>query len=108
MLAFFALLPSAGIGFLCGAIAGAVGKPGWSALIGAALSVGIFGLFVLPFAFCFAAVEAETWLVEFTWLYFVQKAAAGAIGGALGGYVASRSMAPEPGDAVDTTNKPEN
>ena len=79
VLGVFAFLPSAGIGLLCGSIAGATGRVWLGALLGALLSVGIFGLFVLPFAFCFSFVEPEKWLAEFTWVYFAQKGTAGAI-----------------------------
>ncbi len=87
MLGVFAFLPSAGIGLLCGSIAEATGRVWLGALLGAILSAGIFGLFVLPVASCFSFLEPEKWLAEFTWIYFAQKGAAGAIGGALGGFV---------------------
>lgn len=82
-----ASLPSAGIGFLCGAIAGCWCR-GWTgALIGALLSAGMFGLFVLPCAYVFAQFNAADKVTEFTWPLFVQKAIAGGIAGGVGGLV---------------------
>jgi hypothetical protein len=82
-----ASLPSAGIGFLCGAIAGCFCR-GWvGALLGAFLSGGVFGLFVLPVAYLFALFNAADKVGDFTWPYFVQKAIAGAIAGGIGGFV---------------------
>jgi hypothetical protein len=80
-------LPSAGIGFLCGAIAGCFCHVWKGIFLGAFLSAGMFGLFVLPFAFLFHIFDAVEKVGEFTWLYFVQKAIAGAIAGGLGGFV---------------------
>lgn len=86
-LGFLAAMPSAGIGFLCGAVAGAFGRAGVGALLGAFLSAGVFALFMLPFAYVFTTLNALDRVADFTWQYFVQKAIAGAVAGGIGGWV---------------------
>jgi hypothetical protein len=86
-LASLALLPSAGIGLLCGAIAGAFGRPAFGSALGAALSAGVFALFVLPFSCCLSAFQVEKLVWDFSSLFFVQKAIAGALAGGVGGFV---------------------
>ncbi len=85
-----ASLPSAGIGLLCGAIAGAFCRPVLGALVGAGLSAGVFGLFLLPIGYLFVLLGSPIVVAEFSWSYFLQKAVAGAIAGAIGGYVGKR------------------
>ncbi len=80
-------LPSAGIGFLCGAIAGATCRAWLGALIGAVLSAGVFGLFVIPFAYLFSHFDATDKVTAFTWPLFIQKAIAGAVAGGIGAFV---------------------
>lgn len=80
-------LPSAGIGFLCGAIAGATCRAWLGALLGAALSAGVFVLFVVPVAYLFAHFNAVEKVTEFTWPLFIQKAIAGAVAGGVGAFV---------------------
>ena len=84
---------SAGIGLLVGAIAGAFGEPIKGAIVGALLSGLIFELFMLPCATLFGTVgdvfgnqgAGRTFLIS-TWPYFLEMAAAGALGGAIGGF----------------------
>jgi hypothetical protein len=80
-------LPSASIGLLCGAIAGAFCRPLLGALVGAGLSAGVFGLFLLPIGYLLALVGAPFVVAEFSWPFLLQKAVAGAIAGAIGGLV---------------------
>jgi hypothetical protein len=80
-------LPSAGIGFLCGAIAGATCRAWLGALIGAVLSAGVFVLFVIPFAYLFAHFDAVEKVTAFSWPLFIQKAIAGAVAGGVGAFV---------------------
>lgn len=89
-------LPSAGIGFLCGAIAGATCRAWLGAIIGAVLSAGVFGLFVIPFAYLFAQFNAAEKVTEFTWPLFIQKAIAGAVAGGVGALVGRWILAGEP------------
>jgi hypothetical protein len=93
-LGFLASLPSGGIGFLCGAIAGAFCRPWLGALLGTVLSAGVFGLFLLPFSYFFSLFLAASTVVDFT-SFFLQKAIAGAIAGGVGGYVGSLIVASE-------------
>ena len=92
-LALIAFLPSVAVGPLSGGIAGALAKPGWGALLGAGISAGLFGLCVLPWAVLLESAGAGGELTAFTWPYFLQKAAAGAIAGTVGGYIGARSLA---------------
>ncbi len=80
-------LPSAGIGFLCGAIAGATCRAWLGALVGGVLSAGVFGLFVIPVAYLFSQFNAADAVTEFTWPLFIQKAIAGAVAGGVGAFV---------------------
>ncbi|MEY4567150.1 MAG: hypothetical protein RLY14_2120 [Planctomycetota bacterium] len=82
-----ASLPSASIGFLCGAIAGCWCRGSIGALIGALLSAGVFGLFFLPFAYVLSLFDAADKATEFAWPLFLQKAIAGGIAGGVGGLV---------------------
>lgn len=90
LLAFYALIPSAGIGFLCGAIAGATKRLWLGALTGAVLSAGLLLLFAMPFAWLFALFGLDQWFAKFTLPYFLQKGTAGALGGAFGGFLGGR------------------
>jgi hypothetical protein len=92
-LALVAFLPSVVVGALSGGIAGALGKAGWGALIGAGISVGLFGLCVLPWAVVLERAGAAGEFTSFSWPYFLQKGFAGAIAGAIGGYIGGRSLA---------------
>ena len=90
-------LPSAAIGLLVGAIAGAFASPGKGALIGAILSGIIFELFMLPCVFVFGTIgdvfgnyDAGSSFLVSTWPYFIEMAAVGAIAGAIGGVVGKR------------------
>ena len=92
-------LPSASIGILVGAVAGAIGRPLIGAGIGAVLSAVIFELFMLPCASLigtFGALtgdtDADTEFLKQTVTYLVQMGIAGAIGGGVGGAVGSRDM----------------
>ncbi len=91
-------LPSAGIGLLCGAIAGAFCRPLLGALIGAGLSAGVLGLFLLPIGYLLTLLGSPDAIAEFSWPYLLQKAVAGAIAGAVGGYVGKRFQPPSDGE----------
>jgi hypothetical protein len=84
--------PSAGIGALVGAIAGATGRPGKGAIVGATLSALIFGLVIMTASRLLDLVgtavgEAGAGGPFLAWSlpYFLQMAVAGAIGGSIGG-----------------------
>ena len=83
------VVPSATIGMLVGAIAGAAGKPVRGAVVGAVLSGVVFEVLMLPCVSLiglFSPVASEDFF-RGTLLYGLQMAGAGAIGGALGGGV---------------------
>lgn len=86
-LGLLASLPSAGIGFLCGALAGCWCRGLTGVVLGSALSAGIFVLFVLPVAFLAAIFGAGGKVVDFSWPLLVEKAVAGGVAGGLGGFV---------------------
>ena len=66
-----ASLPSAGIGFLCGAVAGCFCRWRLGASIGAFLSAGVFGLFVMPVAYVFSLFGAADKVSTFTFSLFI-------------------------------------
>ena len=85
-LGLLAAMPSAGIGFLCGAVAGGFCRAWMGALLGAVLSAGVFALFLLPFAYVFSVERVG----DFTWYYLIQRAVAGAVAGGIGGWIGGR------------------
>ena len=93
--ALWPVLPSAGIGLLVGAIAGAIAKPGKGALVGFVLSAFVFELFMLTCASFVGDIEsvfgrsdsAKKFLMDalpYALLMGLAGAAAGAIGGKVG------------------------
>lgn len=86
-LGLLASLPSAGIGFLCGAIGGCWCRGLTGALIGAGLSAGMFLLVVLPVAFLATLFNAADDVVAFSWPLFLEKGIAGGVAGGFGGGV---------------------
>jgi len=88
------MLPSAAIGLLVGAIAGAIGRPFVSALTGAILSAIVFELFLLPCASLLGTfgdftgnANADAEFMQSTLKYLIGMAVAGGIGGGIGGAV---------------------
>jgi hypothetical protein len=88
-------LPSAGVGLLVGAIAGALGKPLRGAIVGLILSAFVFELFMFACASLIGGMadllghkgaESEflTEMLPYTLLMGLAGAAAGGIGGAVG------------------------
>lgn len=59
---------------------------GPGALIGAGLSAGVFGLFLLPISYLWALLGSPFAIAEFRWPYLLHKAVAAAIAGAAPGY----------------------
>lgn len=98
------MLPSAAIGLLVGAIAGALGRPWIGALVGAILSGVIFELFMLPCASMIGTFagddQAKSVFLRSTVAYALQMAAAGALAGGIGGLVGQEKDSPPlPGPA---------
>ncbi len=92
--ALILMLPSAAIGFLVGAIAGAIGRPIVSAAIGAILSAVVFELFLLPcvsmvgiFGDITGNANLESDFIHSALKYLIGMAVAGGIGGGIGGAV---------------------
>lgn len=83
-------LPSAGIGLLVGAIAGAVGRPLIGAAVGAVLSGFVFELFMFACASLIGAFSPNGGrdLLSQTLIYALEMALAGALAGFAGGLVA--------------------
>ena len=81
------MLPSAGIGLLVGAIAGAVGRPLLGAAIGAILSGVVFEFFMFACASLIGVIsqKAGSDFLFQTLIYGTEMALAGAIAGAVGG-----------------------
>jgi hypothetical protein len=82
-------LPSAGIGVLVGAIAGATGRPLRGALLGAAISGGVFFLFIFTCVSLIgeAGLKPGSPFGPDVMLIALEMAAAGAVAGAVGGAV---------------------
>jgi len=81
------MLPSAGIGLLVGAIAGAAGRPLLGAAIGAVLSGVVFEFFMCACASLVGRISEKAgsdFLFE-TLRYAVEMALAGGVAGAIGG-----------------------
>ncbi len=92
-------LPSAAIGLLVGAIAGALGKPLRGALVGFILSAFVFELFMFSCASVFGDVarifgekDAGTKLLTDVLPYMLLMGVAGAAAGGIGGAVGSASV----------------
>jgi hypothetical protein len=89
-------LPSAAIGLLVGAIAGALGKPLRGAVVGFVLSAFVFEIFLLP-----TLAGALLWkALPYMPLLGLAGAAAGGIGGAVAGagqQTGTPTVKPEPG-----------
>jgi len=88
-------LPSAGIGLLVGAIAGAIGRPLVGAIVGAILSGAVFELFVFA---CISLVgsfdhNAGGDILSQTFVYCLEMAVAGAVAGGVGGFVGRQDVA---------------
>lgn len=86
-------LPSAGIGALAGAIAGATGRPLRGALVGAILSGVIFEFFMFACASLiggFSQKASGDFLTQ-TVVYGLEMAIAGALAGGIGGAVGKRT-----------------
>ena len=95
------ILPSAVIGLLVGAVAGAVGKPLLGATVGAVLSGVIFELFMCSCASLIGSFsrEASDRFLSHTLIYGLEMALAGAVAGGVGGLVgqiADREVPLEP------------
>jgi hypothetical protein len=86
-LASLAFVPSVGIGFMCGAVAGSTGKVWKGAIVGGGLSAAVLVLVLLPVQYVCSLFGYGAWLAQFTAVYFVQKTVAGVLGGAFGGYI---------------------
>jgi hypothetical protein len=95
-------LPSAGIGLLVGAIAGAVGRPLLGAALGAILSGVVFELFMFAGASLIGAFDQHRGaaFLSQTLLYGLEMAVAGALAGGLGGLV-GQAAAPKQSKAAD-------
>lgn len=104
---FLASLPSAGIGFLCGAVAGSFCRWPLGAMLGAFLSAGVFGLFVIPVAYVFSLFGAAHDVGTFTFSFFIQKAFAGAIAGGIGGYTGMLIVRSENRENAMTQDRPD-
>lgn len=101
-------LPSAAIGALAGAIAGATGKPVRGALVGAVLSGIVFEFFMFACASLIGQFDRKTGgdFLTHTLVYGLEMAIAGAIAGGLGGAVGSRSESAPPGAQSQNANDP--
>jgi hypothetical protein len=88
-------LPSAGIGLLVGAIAGAFARPFLGAAAGAILSGVVFELFMFACASLIGSISHEAGAQFFsqTLLYGLEIALAGAVAGAVGGWVGRTAAA---------------
>jgi hypothetical protein len=86
-------LPSAGIGLLVGAIAGAFGRPVLGAGVGAVLSGVVFELFMFACASLIGSISqrASSMFLSETLVYGLEMAAAGALAGGIGGLVGRAS-----------------
>jgi hypothetical protein len=89
-------LPSAGIGLLVGAIAGAIGRPLLGAAVGAVLSGVVFELFMCACASLIGTLsqEAGDTFLSRTLIYGLEMAVAGAVAGGVGGLVGQVANAP--------------
>lgn len=103
-LALWLAIPSAGLGVLVGAIAGATGRPIAGAGVGAALSAGVLLLFLAPLAYLLGPRVVG----ELTGRFLIEMTVAGAVGGGLGGLAGSlagrargRKHAVEPAPLAD-------
>jgi hypothetical protein len=92
-------LPSAGIGLLTGAIAGAFGRPLLGAAVGAVLSGVVFELFMFACSSVIGSFSAKAGadFLSQTLIYGLEMAIAGAIAGGVGGLL---------GQAADTPSGP--
>jgi hypothetical protein len=89
-------LPSAAIGLLVGAIAGAVGRPLLGAAVGAVLSGVVFELFMCACASLigtFSQQAGDAFLSQ-TLIYGLEMAVAGAVAGGVGGLVGQVANTP--------------
>ena len=96
-------LPSAGIGLLVGAIAGAFGRPLLGAAVGAVLSGLVFELFICACASLigsFSQKAGEDFFTQ-TLVYGLEMALVGAIAGGVGGLVGRATAATDHRLATD-------
>jgi hypothetical protein len=82
-------MPSAGIGLLVGAIAGAFGQPLLGAIVGAVLSGAVFELFVFACVSTIGTLDARGGanFISQTVVYCLEMAVTSAVAGAVGGLV---------------------
>jgi hypothetical protein len=103
-------LPSAGIGVLVGALAGAVGRPLAGAAVGAVLSGVVFELFMCACASLVGTLNSkagEVFLSQ-TLIYALEMAVAGAVAGGVGGLAGKAAKAARsPGPPVGSNPYPE-
>lgn len=108
-------LPSAGIGLLVGAIAGALGKPLYGALLGFMLSAFVFELFMFACASALGAIgkvlgdnKIQMDFLTHMLPYMLLMGLAGSAAGALGGMVGQKCLQQKqlPGEPVWPMIKP--
>jgi hypothetical protein len=89
-------LPSAGIGLLVGAIAGAIGRPLLGAVVGAVLSGVVFELFMCACASVIGTFSQKAGgdFLSQTLIYALEMGAAGALAGGIGGLVGMATATP--------------
>jgi len=87
VLLLFVVLITVAIGALCGALAGTSRTIVRGAVWGALLAGGMFALFILPVAFIASLFDAGGTVEKFSLPYLLERAAAGAIAGAVGVWV---------------------